>query len=92
MRVEDLQGMNFGRLMVIERVGSDNQGRATWLCHCNCKDRRKKVVASHNLKNGAVTSCGCAKARLGFRSRGPYVKKGPVHLSLPSIPEQGDNG
>ena len=59
MQVEDLLGKKFGRLTPIERVGSDNHGRATWLCKCRCGNQ--KVVASHNLKLGMVASCGCLR-------------------------------
>ena len=91
MQVADFKGMKFGRLTVIERHGSDKQGRATWLCRCDCVMKKKKIVASHNLKNGAVISCGCAKSRFGPRKRGPYVKKGPVQLSESSNSKQGGN-
>lgn len=59
MRVEDLVGKKFAFLKPLERVGSDNFGRAKWLCQCKCGNQ--KVVASHNLKYGLVASCGCLR-------------------------------
>ena len=57
--LKDLTGQRFGRLVVIERVGSDNQKRATWLCRCDCGC--ETIVASSYLINGDIRSCGCTK-------------------------------
>ncbi len=65
MRVENLEGKKFGRLTPLERVGSDNFGRAVWLCECDCGNQTK--VASHNLKT-SVSSCGCSKRKLRHRT------------------------
>lgn len=54
-KAEDLTGKRFGRLVVVERAGS-NRG-ATWLCQCDCGNQ--KVVRGGNLRNGNVKSCGC---------------------------------
>jgi len=59
MKCEDLSGKKFGRFTVMDRVGSDKWGRATWMCRCNCGTQ--KVVASHNLKSGMIASCGCLR-------------------------------
>lgn len=32
----DLIGQRFGRLIVIERVDNDKNGRLRWLCLCDC--------------------------------------------------------
>jgi hypothetical protein len=74
MKRVDLTGQKFGRLTVIERNGSKGRS-AAWLCECGAV----KTVASHNLKQGAVKSCGCLskeiapdrgrKSRIGERSR-----------------------
>ncbi len=60
MKVENLTGKKFGMLTPIKRVGSDNFGRAVWLCDCDCG--RQTKVASHNLKT-SVSSCGCSRRR-----------------------------
>ena len=55
--LKDLTGQRFGRLVVIERSGSNNQKRATWKCCCDCG--RVTVVTSSNLLRGITKSCGC---------------------------------
>jgi len=52
----DLTGQRFGRLTVLCKDDSDQQGRM-WLCQCDCGN--KKSVRVDHLKNGATTSCGC---------------------------------
>lgn len=53
----DITGQKFNRLTVIERAENSPQGRACWLCECECGCR--KVVAGVLLRNGSVKSCGC---------------------------------
>jgi hypothetical protein len=53
---EDLQGQKFNRLNVVEYHGTI-KGKAMWKCKCICGN--ESVVASGNLKNGNVKSCGC---------------------------------
>ena len=56
-KVIDLTGQRFGRLTVIERVGSNNHKKALWLCICDCGTQ--KTVCSNHLIRGATRSCGC---------------------------------
>lgn len=56
-KVIDLTGKKFGRLTVIERVGVDKKKSATWLCKCDCGN--KKVASRDNLQKGHTQSCGC---------------------------------
>lgn len=76
MKKLDLIGQRFGRLVVKCRNG--NKGKhSAWLCECDCGN--EKTVASHNLKQGTVQSCGCLtkeiasergrKSKIGERSR-----------------------
>lgn len=58
--LKDLTGQRFGRLVVVERAGSDRQKRATWKCQCDCG--RETVATSSYLLNGDIRSCGCAKS------------------------------
>ena len=53
----DLKGQKFGRLLVIERKGSNERKRALWLCKCDCGN--EKIVIGDLLRNGHVKSCGC---------------------------------
>lgn len=56
-KVKDLKGQKFGRLTVISRFGSNNYGKATWLCQCDCGNT--KVVIGNSLLTKATVSCGC---------------------------------
>ena len=57
-KVNDLTGKRFGRLVVIERSGSNSRRRATWLCRCDCG--KNIVVSGSDLPRR--TSCGCARS------------------------------
>lgn len=52
----DLNGMRFGRLLVVCYADSMG-GKARWLCRCDCGN--EKVFVSGNLRSGSSTSCGC---------------------------------
>ena len=58
-RVTDLTGREFGRLRVIRRAGSNKDGRATWLCICECGEITIKT--GKLLLNGHCRSCGCGE-------------------------------
>ena len=55
--VKDLTGKQFGRLTVLRRSGSSNNGNATWWVRCDCGV--EKEVLGCSLIKGATTSCGC---------------------------------
>jgi hypothetical protein len=68
-RAVDRQGKRYGRLRVILRVGSirvSNSFHATWLCRCDCGER--KIVRGSHLATGNIRSCGCL-ARSGSAAR-----------------------
>jgi len=56
-RKHGLIGKVFGRLTVIQRVGSTTVGGAIWLCKCTCGNSCDVFAAS--LRNGHSKSCGC---------------------------------
>lgn len=53
----DLTGMRFGRFTVISRAENNKDGRAMWLCRCDCGNER--IVMGKCLRNGHTKSCGC---------------------------------
>lgn len=63
----DLTGQQFGKLTVLapaENIGT----RTAWRCRCACG--QETTVTTRHLRDGHVTSCGCAAAAPGERLRG----------------------
>lgn len=58
MKLQNLVGKKYGRLLVIKRMKSVN-GKAKWLCKCDCGN--ECVVYATSLKSGNTQSCGCYK-------------------------------
>lgn len=57
-----LDGMRFGRYVVLKFAGKDKGNNAKWLCRCDCG--KEKTVLGTLLKNGSTKSCGCLKKEL----------------------------
>ena len=53
---EDLTGLRYGRLAVIERAANRNK-HVYWLCQCDCGERVE--VRADGLTRGSSVSCGC---------------------------------
>lgn len=53
----DMSGERYGRLVVIERAGTDRNRNALWKCICDCGN--EKVVTGKCLRSGDTRSCGC---------------------------------
>ena len=53
----DMTGKKCGRLTVIERGKNNSQGRACWICKCECG--KIITVDGVSLRNGHTQSCGC---------------------------------
>jgi 5-methylcytosine-specific restriction endonuclease McrA len=63
MRLVDITGQKFNRLLVLEHAGRDSTNKTQWLCLCDCGNT--KVITGLNLKNGNSKSCGCRKHLVG---------------------------
>lgn len=61
-KVNDLTGKTFGELKVLSYYGSNKNGRALWLCKCNCGN--DKIVVGNSLLNGLTRSCGCYNKKM----------------------------
>lgn len=61
-KVNDLTGKKFGKLTVIKRCGSNKNGRALWLCKCDCGNT--KIVCGNSLLTKITMSCGCYNKEL----------------------------
>lgn len=57
MAENDLNGLRFGRLIVLYKTDKKKYGKSLWRCQCDCGNIRDVVGMS--LKNGDVKSCGC---------------------------------
>ena len=57
--VANLIGLKFDKLTVIERGKNLSNGKATWICVCDCGKRKEKSVTTSDLRSGKVKSCGC---------------------------------
>lgn len=58
--VRNIEGRRNGRLVAVRCVGRTHEGRALWLCRCDCGG--EKIVQSNNLLREAGTkSCGCLR-------------------------------
>lgn len=55
----NLSGQRFGRLVVVERVGS-RRTYTEWLCICDCGE--KHLAVSADLRSGHINSCGCYRS------------------------------
>lgn len=71
MKVVDLTGQRFGKLIVIRRAGSNKFGKARWECVCDCG--KTHFAVTQTLREGGVTSCGCehiaSAKRTGHKNR-----------------------
>jgi hypothetical protein len=59
MKLDNLVGNRYGRLIVVRRAENSPHGSTRWLCKCDCGN--ECVVHSVSLKTGNTTSCGCFK-------------------------------
>jgi hypothetical protein len=57
--LKDLTGTRFGKLLVTARGPNTNQGRAQWLCACDCGNTKLIQAANLTRIRGTTRSCGC---------------------------------
>lgn len=81
MYFKDLTGQRFGRLIVIERRGSDKHHNALWLCKCDCGE--ECIVNGKALRHGDTRSCGC------LHSEDLVGKRFGRLLVIEELPERG---
>jgi len=58
-KINNLKGMVFGRLIVVEHSGFNKSGNTTWKCMCDCG--KETIVMGSSLTTGRTRSCGCYK-------------------------------
>jgi len=62
-KAKDLRGRRFGRLVAVGWIGVDAYRYGRWACICDCG--KGTVAHSGNLKQEAVSSCGCSRVTHG---------------------------
>ncbi len=67
MKLIDLSGSRFNRLLVIKISHRDNNG-IHWLCECDCGNKNV-IVLGQNLRTRKTTSCGCLHSEEVSRRR-----------------------
>lgn len=65
--VDDLLGQQFGRLIVREFLGRNNENRPIWSCRCSCGNEVE--VLGRNLTGGITRSCGCYRRDVLSKTR-----------------------
>jgi len=64
----DITGVRNGRLVAVECVGRNHEGRAMWRCVCDCGG--EKIVQSNNIvRPGGTKSCGCLRSEANALKR-----------------------
>lgn len=66
MKLQDLTGQRFGRLLITER-GPNQGNRTRWNVHCDCGEER--LVQANHLTSGRQVSCGCHRNEQSKRSK-----------------------
>lgn len=65
-RAKDISGERFGKWTVLSRAGSNKDGRAMWLCECDCGTVR--TVVGKTLIAGTSQCCGCTRKENAARA------------------------
>lgn len=69
LKVIDLTGHRFGKLLVQKKIASDHAGKAIWLCQCDCGNLAEVTGYRLRSKNNGTKSCGCLLAKGGSERR-----------------------
>lgn len=69
-----MEGTTWGKLTVLRREGKTFDGKATWVCACQCGNQ--VVLSGKNIRNGNNKSCGCLKAETMLSIRQDRVTHG----------------
>lgn len=66
--MRDLTGHRNGRLVARAVAGRNGEGRALWLCDCDCGGT-KTVQANNLLRASGTKSCGCLRSEANAKKR-----------------------
>lgn len=71
---QDIAGQRFASLVVVARAENNADGRATWLCRCDCGN--ETTVLGKSLRSGMTRSCGCLRAAVARKNKERNTKHG----------------
>jgi hypothetical protein len=78
MRIRDISGQRFGRLVAIELVRPFAASGARWRVRCDCGV--ELVASSSNLTSGHTQSCGCLRPQALSAARFTHGKRGGLYF------------
>ena len=64
---KDLTGEKMFNWVVLKRVENNKDGKAQWLCECQCENKTKEILLTSQL-NGKKKSCGCLRQKMRVES------------------------
>ena len=67
---EDLTGVWFEKIEVLNKAPREQGGRYKWVCRCHCG--KTFIAQARYLKAGKIKSCGCIKTREATNDQGEY--------------------
>lgn len=74
-KFRDLSNQRFGKLLAVSLAGKNPQGKALWLCQCDCGNQ--KIIRQTSLTSGDTTSCGCHRIAISkINIKGAAYKHG----------------
>ena len=80
----DMTGETYGRVKVVSYVGISEDRRALWNCTCECGVTF--ITRGKDLRQGKVTSCGCArKEHCSARMTARNTTHGKRHTRLYAV-------
>lgn len=65
MRIIDITGQRFNRLVVVGRAENGSGGKARWLCACDCGG--VTTTDGCSLRRGHSNSCGCYEKEINLK-------------------------
>lgn len=60
VKLIDIHGQRFGRLTVLGKSQTSQNGGSLWICRCDCG--AEVIKNASNLRNGSTKSCGCLRS------------------------------
>jgi hypothetical protein len=95
MRIRNIEGLRFGRLLALARVRTVGHN-SLWRCNCDCGNVVE--IRLSNLVNGTSKSCGCYASELtsarNLKGRHSHTRKGwrsPTYLTWEAMRRRCDD-